>query len=222
MITIPESYINGLNMIPKNTPIAVIMRHAERFDIKRGEVGLEVPLTKDGEKSAFKLGSEYLKGKISSIYSSYVERCIHTGENILKGVGNINIKIEPLAILAGDEIFINDFMKMSDFYMTNGMLALLDLAYDRKKIVGLNNVEASVYKFINIVLEKIENQNAINLFITHDMFISLIAGEIFRHKTTGENWPDFMEPIFIWKEGSDIKLFFRNYFKVISTSCLSI
>ena len=222
MITIPESYINGLNMIPKNTPIAVIMRHAERFDIKRGEVGLEVPLTKDGEKSAFKLGSEYLKGKISNVYSSYVERCIHTGENILKGVGNINIKIEPLAILAGDEIFINDFMKMSDFYMTNGMLALLDLAYDRKKIVGLNNVEASVYKFINIVLEKIENQNAINLFITHDMFISLIAGEIFRHKTTGENWPDFMEPIFIWKEGSDIKLFFRNYFKVISTSCLSI
>ena len=222
MISIPKSYINGLNIIPKDISVAIIMRHAERFDIKRGEIGLDVSLTKDGKLLAFKLGSEYLKGKISNVYSSYVERCIDTGENILKGAENTNIKVEPLAILAGDEIFVNDFMKMADFYMTNGMLALLDLAYDRKKIVGLNNIEASVYKFINIILEKIEGKKGINLFITHDMFISLIAGEIFRHKTIGENWPDFMEPIFIWKEGSDIKLFFRNYFKIISSSCLNI
>ncbi len=222
MISIPESYTNGLNIIPLDTPVAIIMRHAERFDIKRGEVGLEVSLTEDGEKTAFKLGSEYLKGKISNVYASYIQRCIDTGGNILKGSGNTKLKVKPLSILAGDEIFINDFQKMANFYMTNGMLALLDLAYDRKKIVGLNNVEASVYNFINVILEKIENQNGISLFITHDMFISLIAGEIFRHKTTGENWPDFMEPIFIWKEGSDIKLFFRNYFKVISTSCLNI
>ncbi len=222
MISIPESYINGLKIIPENIPIAIVMRHAERFDIKRGEVGLDVSLTEDGEKSAFKLGSDHLKGKISNVYSSYIQRCIDTGENILKGAENTNIKIEPMAILAGDEIFINDFQKMADFYMTNGMLTLLDLAYDRKKIVGLNNVEASVYSFINVILEKIENQNGISLFITHDMFISLIAGEIFRHKTTGENWPDFMEPVFIWKDGSDIKLFFRNYFKVISSSCLNI
>jgi len=222
MISIPESYINGLKIIPENTPVAIVMRHAERFDIKRGEVGLDVSLTEDGEKSAFKLGSDHLKGKISNVYSSYIQRCIDTGENILKGAENTNIKIEPMAILAGDEIFINDFQKMAEFYMTNGMLTLLDLAYDRKEIVGLNNVEASVYSFINVILEKIENQNGISLFITHDMFISLIAGEIFRHKTTGENWPDFMEPIFIWKDGSDIKLFFRNYFKVISNSCLNI
>jgi len=222
MITIPKSYMDGLKVIPQNTPVAIIMRHAERFDIKRGEVGLDVSLTEDGRKSALKLGSEYMRDKILNVYSSYVERCIDTGENILKGANNHNIQIEKLNALAGDDIFINDFKKMSEFYMTNGMLALLDLAYERKKIVGLNNIEASVYKFINLVTEKIENKNGISLFITHDMFISLIAGEIFRHKTTGENWPDFMEPIFIWKEGGDIKLFFRNYFKVISNSCLNI
>lgn len=222
MISIPKSYINGLKIIPKNTPVAIVMRHAERFDIERGKVGLDVSLTEDGRKSAFKLGSEYLKGNMANVYSSYVERCLDTGENILKGAENTKIKIEPLTILAGDEIFINDFIKMSNFYMTNGMLELLDLAYDRKKIVGLNNIEASVYNFINVILEKIENQNGINLFITHDMFISLIAGEIFRHKTVADNWPDFMEAIFIWKEGSEIKLFFRNYFKVISNSCLNI
>jgi broad specificity phosphatase PhoE len=221
MITIPKSYINGLNIIPKKTPVAIVMRHAERLEIRRGDTGFNIPLTEDGRKSAFKLGAEHLEGKISNIYSSVVGRCIDTGENILNGAKS-NLKVIKCNTLFGEDIFVSNFAEMSNFYMKNGMITLLDLAYDRKEVIGLNNVDKSVHQFINFVLEKIENNDGLSLFITHDMFISLIVGEIFRHRTTDENWPNFMEPIFIWKEGDDIKLFFRDYLKTISTACVRV
>jgi len=219
MAFIPKSYLDGLQLIPKDLPVAIVMRHAERFEIKQGEAGFDVPLTEDGKKSAFKLGKEHFIGKKLTVFSSSVGRCIDTGENILKGA-QIDDKVVESSVLAGDKIFINDFIKMATFYMTNGMLALLDLVYDGKEVEGVNNVNTAVYQFLDYVLEKTDKSKDISLFVTHDMFISLIVGELFRHKTTSENWPEFMEPIFIWKDGDNIKIFFRNQMKDIPLSCI--
>ena len=85
MAFIPKSYLDGLILIPKDIPIGIVMRHAERFEIKPGEVGFDVPLTEDGKKSAFKLGKEHFTDKKLTVYSSAVGRCVDTGENILQG-----------------------------------------------------------------------------------------------------------------------------------------
>ena len=69
--------------------------------------------------------------------------------------------------------------------------------------------------FIKYILSK-TIKDGLTLFISHDSFISFIAGEIFRHKTTINDWPNFMEPIFIWHEGVYTKILFRGDIKTIN------
>jgi len=213
MIKIPKYFEYGLKAVPPNSSVGIIMRHAERYEIKRGKVGLEVPLTNDGRISAFNLGETFFKNKLNAIYSSYVQRCIDTGKEIKKGAEQDSLNIKEWKVLSGDDIFIRDFKTVSEYYMAFGMLTLLDKAYNRESVEGLNDVTYSVYKFLDEVLIRLGDKRGFNLFITHDMFISIIAGEIFRHRTTADNWPEFMEPIFVWKDNEYINLFFRNNLK---------
>jgi len=210
---IPNFYIENLKKIPKNRAVAIFMRHAERFKIEKGELGLEVPLTENGRKSAFLLGKNYIKENLVGLYSSPVGRCIDTGENIILGA-NKEIKIIEDSTLGGKDIFMNDFSLFALAYMKFGMPAILDKVYNHEEVPGLNKIEESIPLFIKHILSKITN-SGVTLFISHDSFISFIASEIFRHRTTVDDWPNFMEPIFIWKEENYIKLLFRDLEKKI-------
>ena len=106
MAFIPKSYLDGLILVPNDKPVAIVMRHAERFEIKHGDVGFHIPLTEDGRESALKLGSEHLKDRKLNVYSSTVGRCVETGKQILKGAGNTS-KVVETKVLFGDKFFVN-------------------------------------------------------------------------------------------------------------------
>ncbi len=213
MSLIPQSYIQDLKKIPEDRPVAIFMRHAERFSIEKGVLGLEVPLTENGRKSAFELGEKYIKNRLVAAFSSPVERCVDTANNIIKGAKK-DIKVIEDPILGGKEYFMNDMMLFRYSYMKDGMPAILDRVFEREYVDGVNDTRKSVPKVIKHILNNTKIEG-ITLFLTHDGFISFVAGEIFRHRTTPEDWPNFMEPIFIWKDGDNVKLLFRGKIKTI-------
>jgi len=77
------SYIKeAMSLIPENTAAAMLVRHAER---PRGHKN-DVLLTPQGLKDAFSAG-ELMKGRVSSLLYSPIERCCQTAYQMKKGSG---------------------------------------------------------------------------------------------------------------------------------------
>ncbi|WP_423909861.1 histidine phosphatase family protein [Candidatus Spongiihabitans sp.] len=71
----------ALALIPSTARVAVLMRHAERDIIPKGQHGNEAPLTPQGEKDSATMG-DLLKERNIELFHSPARRCVQTANSI--------------------------------------------------------------------------------------------------------------------------------------------
>lgn len=194
--------------------IAVLMRHAEREDIPRGEFGNNVNLTIKGIEDS-QLLSVLLKNSLVNIYSSPVKRCIQTAE--LFAINASNSKINLSSLLGDPGIFIANCHEAQTYCLQNSVFSLVqELLTESINPPGFcESTTNAVYQLINYLLLQSGNTMGLSLFLTHDAIFSVVLGVIFKEYPIISLWPNYLEALFCWQRENQLHFIYRDLSKTI-------
>lgn len=196
MITgIPDTLLNDLQVVPRDRPVALLMRHAARPPILDPALTDVIGLTAEGVLTAEALGG-LLKDwfKPGRLMAAPVGRCLDTAAAIARGAG------WPETVLA-DERLSHPFMAQAFEVVaqgrTNGVLP------------------APVRVTLDLLLHAPEltlSQEAprLDVMVTHDTVLSTVVGALTHNPINIKNWPNFLEGLFIWNVGDQVHALWRG------------
>lgn len=165
---------------------SLIIRHANRDAIPKGQFGADVMLNQKGKENAKIFGEKLQKYDVHKIYTSPVGRCVQTAE-IIRQNYNKNIDIEQTKILGNPGVFIFDAEKAGKMFLKLELLQTYKMLINNEPFPGMRTISEG-----SKILENFVNQNrtktGLNIFITHDYFIAFL--EYFYDKKIYENKVD--------------------------------
>jgi hypothetical protein len=192
-MSLPKYLLEAYENIPSDQNINVLMRHSIRFPIESDAEVFTAQLTPEGEDLASDFGAWLHKRyKIGKILTSPITRCIETGRYLAKGAGNGRVILSEPVLSHPNE---NGEYDLMDDYLDSGDWPLR----------------------IRKIAEKMfpdEHTGGLNFLITHDTVLVLMAAYwLDMDIRAPQDWPQYLEPMFFWKnDGKMIISFRRNEF----------
>ncbi len=176
--------------------ISILLRHAERTDIKDGDTGLLVDITEQGIVKSIELGNEISKYfEINKIYSSPLLRCINTAININKGNSKEQKEIIKTTILGEPGLYVNDRYIAGLEFKKRGTYNLVRDYINGAVILGMNNLNDANKSFYNKIFQLSQN-NKYNLFVSHDAIIIPLIKYLLNYDFN-EYWLNYLSGIVI-------------------------
>lgn len=182
--------------LDKNANTAILIRHSERNHIPDGVHDIVTPINAQGEAIAIELGKKLRKFDRIEIISSPVERCVQTGNAIMKGfdmqteTGFSNLLGEPGPFVFDCEVAKEHFIKMT-------CKTVVEIQIAHKQLAGIRPIEEGSEMLKNYIVAELQANKPNNLlvFISHDAiiapFIFQYTGEKFNH----EHWIDYIDGV---------------------------
>ncbi len=187
----------GLSVIPKGGPVALIVRHSIRGEIPAGQTGNDVPLTPEGRQMAETLGVA-VGSRLASISSSPIRRCMQTAEGILAGAGH-SLEVSASRLLGDPGAFIEDGEAAWPNFLALGTKGvMMHLALADNALPGMRNPKAAATLLLESMMAKC-TEPGLHLFVTHDVILAGIAGQLLQGVKAEEDLPGFLEGAFFWK-----------------------
>lgn len=197
--TIPSGITNGLKIISKYNSIALIIRHSIRGEILHGQLGNDVTLTHEGKKLAVTLG-QLIGDRIRTITSSPITRCTETANCILDGAG-LNYKVTTTRLLGDPGIFISDgSVAWQNFQALGTSGVMMHLANKNHALPGMRTPQEAARELLGAILQP-NTEPGIHLYVTHDVILSGIVGQLIGGITSKEHLPGYLDGAFFWREG---------------------
>ena len=205
---IPDSLTHGLSLIPEGAATALIIRHSIRGEIPEGETGNDVPLTTEGRQLAELFGMT-ISSRLASIMSSPVGRCTETAEYILKGSG-MDLEVPTSRLLGDPGAFIADGEAAWINFQTMGTRGvMLHLAGRDTALPGMHPPQVAAHILLSHVLDRCDTQG-IHIFVTHDVVLAGIAGQLIGGIQSNEDLPGFLDGAFFWRNGPGVFGCYKN------------
>lgn len=195
-MSLPKYLVDAYREIPNNQTINVLMRHSERFPITSDAEVFTAQLTPVGKELAYNFGAWVSeKFKIGRIFSSPINRCVETGIYLAKGSGNGKVVLPDPVLSHPNE---------------NG-------EYDQ---MGEYLVSGNWPERITQIAEKMfpnDDSKALNFFVTHDTVLAVMAAFWLKMDIRpNEDWPQFLEPMFFYKNDIGRVISFRGIVHLVS------
>lgn len=202
-MVLPITLLNDLKAIPRDRPVALLMRHSARFPITDPVKMFEVPLTEAGVQMAEELGE--LLGDVfpcGRLIASPVGRCLATADAIARGAG------WPLQAEADERISHPAIEPAWD-------------ALNRGEINGI--LPAPVRAALSLLLGDFpQTSSALDIMVTHDTVVGTLAGCLLKSPVTGPHWPGFLEGIFLWRTADGVHILWRGEEKIFPETFISM
>lgn len=193
--------------IPRDRPVALLLRHAERPPLGPHDVGLQTALTEAGTLAAEALGRA-LAADLKDIHTSPILRARATAEAIARGAGR------PLAIvddrlLGHPGVFVADPIRAWANWKTHGAEHMLELLADPGPMPGLRDPAVAARRLVAHLVDHDDADPGIHAFITHDaLLIPLLA--MTWQRPFSPPWPDFLAPVAVWRDAAEIHLHYAG------------
>jgi len=182
--------IRNLELASRSSPIVVMMRHSNRYDINDPAEVYTVGLTLEGIQLAEEFG-KHLKRKytLGLLSSAPVQRCIDTAVAIAKGAGwKKPVYSDDLISYPTIE---TAWLNLPGFHPGDPIPESIR-AIRRTFFIG--NREAG----------------SLNLCVTHDSVLACTLGYLTGKSLSLDEWPDFLEGAVFWKEHSKLMAVWRG------------
>lgn len=206
---IPLSILEGLKKIPRDRPVTLLLRHAEREALSSENIGYDVPITQSGLTSAHKLGA-HLKGRLKTLRTSPLLRCVQTAEWIRRGAeGELEISCDRF--LGDPGIFVENPQLAWTNWQTMGNEGVMHhMATSDRALPGMAHPEKAALQLINHMFEVAEKEAGLHVFVTHDVLLSATTARILGAEISNP-WPKFLEGGFFWHEASVLVAAYRSH-----------
>ena len=208
-----DDLMQSIHEIAKDYSVSILLRHAEREPILQGTLGNEVALTSSGINTCLHWRQQY-GHLVRSISTSPIKRCVDTSK-LLSTDDLINIHNSPL--LGDPGIFVQAQSLAAQHFMNNSVLAIVkQLLEPCENPTGFCfSTSLAIKELIEFMLQN-NNQSGLHLYITHDSILAVLLGYYFSSFDLEQLWPNYLEGLYLIKQGSTIRLHFRHHMKVIS------
>ena len=189
-MTLPQSLLSDLERIPRDRPVALVMRHAHRFPITDPATNYQVGLTEEGVQAAealgYRLARQFAPGRVMS---SPVGRCVKTAEAIARGAG-WPAAVVPHHLLSHDHIA--------------PAWSLAELG----RCAG--EAPAEVLATLGLLLKQDHAQPVLEVMVTHDTIVGAIANCLLHASILGDDWPLYLEGVFFWLAEDGVHALWRG------------
>ncbi|MDZ7815408.1 MAG: histidine phosphatase family protein [Planctomycetota bacterium] len=192
---IPPSLLKHLSEVPKDAPVAILLRHSVRNSLPSGKEAYLFPITKVGMSLAQELGA-FLGGRLRSIRSSPLHRCVQTGEHLAQGAG-IQIQVLKSHLLGDPGPFVNDGAMASTNWESLGHNKVMDSISASEQILpGMADGDFAARFTAKRLLSDISDNYGFHIFVTHDSVIGATVSRLCGENLKQEDWPHFLEAAF--------------------------
>lgn len=206
---IPSSTLEVLNEIPKDRPVALLLRHAERAAISPDDVGNDVPITQNGSTTAHELGA-YLKGRLKTLRTSPVLRCVQTAEWIRHGAEG-ELEICHDRFLGDPGIFVeNPELAWTNWQTMGNEGVMHHMANSDRALPGMAHPEKAARQLVSHMLEVAKEEPGLHVFVTHDVLLSATAARMLGAEASNP-CPQFLEVAGFWYDTSALIAVYRSH-----------
>lgn len=189
-MALPQTLLDDLARVPRDRPVALLMRHSNRFPITDPAKNYEIGLTEEGVRLAEALGrllaQQFQPGRVMS---SPVGRCVDTAGAIARGAGWPEA-VAPHHLLSHDHI------------APAWALAELGRCTDE--------TPTEVVATLELLLRRDRGAPMLEVMVTHDTIVGAVARCVLNAPVLGDDWPQFLEGIFFWEEGDSVHALWRG------------
>jgi hypothetical protein len=205
---VPPSLLRDLATLPVDQGAVLLIRHGEREDLPPGLPGDHVPLTALGHAQSIALGNT-LKGRLGNVRASPVLRCRQTARAILGGAAREQAH-EPSSLLGAPGPFVIDSATAWPLFVQHGVHGLTTLQLRRIPLPGLRPTDEGCTLLLDSLRARPAAAGQIDVCVTHDLILALLAGFLLGERDAAALWPDFLEGILLWFDGPALRGFYRG------------
>ena len=185
-----------IEQVPPRYGANLVVRHSERYPILKAEDVPTAPLTPQGIRIAEEFGAEMsAERRLGVLESSEIGRCVETAASIGRG-----------ARWEGDVVPNPRFT----YTYTD------DYWHARREHLFAGELPDEVVDLLGFLVAYPAKKRSLNIFVTHDSVLGVLAGYLFQDFVDGDSWPHFLEGMAIWREKETTYAAWRNQVKAIN------
>ncbi|MDX8431251.1 MAG: histidine phosphatase family protein [Candidatus Algichlamydia australiensis] len=182
------------------------IRHAHRplDDWSRG-----VSITDEGKIAARAFGQVLKSEGIEGIWSSPVRRCKQTADGLIVGMEKVLPVVE--CDLLGGLAMIKNYGSVQEVFQQFSCEEIVDQLLEGKELEGFYSAEVGCKKMLECLLEK----NCSSVSVSHDLFIGLLACQIFKKSCAPNMLPNFLEPLILIVNNNEVFAQYREFYSKV-------
>lgn len=187
--------LRTLRHVPAGAGAVMFLRHAERPELPKGELGEEIPLTAAGAASAHRLGTQ-LRQRLRRVHTSPVRRCQLTAAALLAGA---EVAATPIIVphLGEPGLFVQDGPLAWPQFLEHGVQAMARKLSRCEPLPGFRPAAQGVQQLLGEPLASLPSAGGLDAYVTHDYILAVTASLLLGQEVP---WPDFLDCLCVWRE----------------------
>ena len=206
--TIPASTLRWLDEVPRDRPVAMLIRHSVRDHLDEGDAGYHMPLTPDGHRLARELGV-LLGRRLRSAHASPLLRTMQTSERLVEGA-DLNLEVHPDTLLGGPGVYMLDGRAGPHWSDLGHEEMMRRLVEDAPPLPGCAASDAAARFLVHHMLASARGQPGVHAFSTHDSLVTATAARMLREPLQRRDWPRYLEAAFFWEDDGEVQVAYQD------------
>ena len=197
-----------IQAVPKDLPVALLIRHSARNDIANGETGMDVPLNDLGVRMCEELGRK-LVGRVRSIRCSSVLRCVQTAE-LLGQVAGYDRNVLLDEHLGAPGVYVVDEQVAWGNWLAHGNRGVIQhLVSGTGALPGMADPVTVAKTLVAYLLDCIEGEPGLHLFVSHDSIVAPTVARTLDYVLPEDQWPEYLDAAAFWRKKNGLGIAYR-------------
>lgn len=206
---VPPSVLRWLDDVPRDVPVALLLRHSVRPPLPDNETGVEVRLTEEGVALAESLGA-HIGARLASAHTSPVPRCVQTVDALIRGAG-VGVSVEQARLLGDPTVFVHDAgVAWRNWKARGHEWVMARLCEPGDALPGMARPAPAARHLVRSMLASGGDTPGVHVFSTHDSVIAAVASQLLGEVLPSSEWPWFLEGAFFWRDGKEVRVAWRD------------
>ncbi len=213
------SIVERLAAIAPKSGVSLVIRHAEREAIPPDAFGNDAPLTLNGVTASEMLGAALSGRGPVNLVSSPVKRCVQTADAILRGAGS-SAAVTTDRRLGNPGPFIIDPNASGPLFLELPVSEIVRRQLrNAEPPPGMRRTDEGVEILLNLVTGNLGEEERLDVFVTHDVILAVLASSIIRLPQEEAGWPGYLDGLLLWRSGGELHLAWKGNDYVLSFNC---
>jgi len=202
-----------IQSVPQDLPVALLIRHSARNDIANGETGIEVPLNDVGVHMCKELGCE-LVGRVRSVRSSPVLRCVQTAQLLAQAASSVSEVILDKFLGAPGAYVLDEQQAWVNWLARGNEGVIQHLVSGVGALPGMADPVKAANNLMMHMFDCIGGEPGLHLFVSHDSIVAPTVARALDQDLVKDQWPDYLDAAAFWQKQDDWWVAFREFSKV--------
>lgn len=206
---IPPSTLRWLDEVPRDRPVAMLIRHSVRDELPPGDAGYALPITEAGHRLADELGAR-LGHRLRSVHASPLLRTMQTANCMATGAG-LKATTKQDKLLGDPGVFVVDGRAGDTWNRLGHEEVMRHLVEETALLPGCASAEPAARFLVHHMLSQAGDIAGIHAFATHDSLVTATLARLLGKRLGVQDWPWYLEAAFFWEQDGQVHIAYRGW-----------